>query len=118
MDANDLTPADRDVLAHALRTPAIQGVLEFLDPGHSGRCPSRTGPTCPEPLRAAALTAPCGVPPAGGGGHLRPLGLWSAVKTEAAVPCPPAVTAAPHARCQRRVVAPYGTGVTRGTPND
>ena len=32
MDANDLTPADRDALAHALRTPAIREVLEFLDP--------------------------------------------------------------------------------------
>jgi transposase len=32
MDANDLTPADREALAHALRTPAIREVLEFLDP--------------------------------------------------------------------------------------
>ena len=32
MDANDRTPEPRDILAHALRTPAIREVLEFLDP--------------------------------------------------------------------------------------
>jgi hypothetical protein len=32
MDANDLTPEDRDLLAHALRNPAIREALDFLGP--------------------------------------------------------------------------------------
>ena len=32
MDANDLTPEERDLLARALRNPAIRGPLEFLGP--------------------------------------------------------------------------------------
>ena len=32
MDAIDLTPEERDLLARALRNPAIRGPLEFLGP--------------------------------------------------------------------------------------